>query len=185
MDLTNLVQTVAKFAPLLGSALPIPGGIGTAVGELIAHEFGGDISNPDDLASRIVTDPDAQVKLAEIEANTKVQIQQFRVQQSIAAIQADTNDRADARKNNVAGKSNMPSILTFFIIAIFFASFGLLICFANRIPENIASVLYMMTGTINTAFGAAFAYWLGSSESSRSKDMAIHKTLDNLSSNTN
>lgn len=183
MDLSNLAKTVAYFAPLLGSILPIPGG--AVVGQLIAHEFGGDASNPDALAATVVADPDAKVKLAQIESNTKVQLQQILMQNAqnqlvaqTAQIQSDAADRSDARKIN--SNSYMPAIVTFIIIVGFFACFSIMLLYGAT--ADTAQVLYMMIGTISTAFGGAVTYWLGSSASSRSKDAAIHNTLANLSS---
>jgi hypothetical protein len=185
LDLSNLVKTVSQYAPLLGSILPIPGG--AAIGELIAHEFGGSTSDPEGLVNLINTTPDAQVKIVEIQSNCKIQLQQMWVayQQTLitaqtAQIESDNADTQDARKN--VAVSNMPSIMTFIIIIGFFVVLGCLILYAANIPPNVSSVLYMMVGTINSAFGGAFTFWLGSSASSRSKDLAIHNTLANLSS---
>jgi hypothetical protein len=61
--LKTLGQTVAKYAPLLGEIIPIPGA--RAVTQIIANEFGGSAENPDDLVKRITADPQAQIKLAE------------------------------------------------------------------------------------------------------------------------
>jgi hypothetical protein len=184
MDLSILAKTVANLAPLLGSVLPIPGG--AVIGELIAHEFGGSTTDPNQLASIIATDPNAQVKLAEIQANTKIQLQQLLVQNAqnelvaqTAQIQNDQLDRADARKNGQ--NSIMPSIVTFIIIIGFFGCFGVLLMYGTNNPDS--QVLYMMVGTLSTAFGGAVTFWLGSSASSRSKDVAIHNTLANLSAN--
>lgn len=184
MNLADLGKTVAKFAPLLGAILPIPGG--AAIGELIAHEFGGDVNNPDDLMQRIVTDPNAQVKLVEIQSNCKVQLQQLKVQNAqnelaaqTAQMESDRLDRADARKNNV--NSYMPQTVTFIIMLGFFGACYMLL---NGNPTQAdQQVLFMMLGTISTAFGGAITYWLGSSASSRNKDTAIHNTLANLSGN--
>jgi hypothetical protein len=181
MDLGDFGKTIAKFAPLLGAVLPIPGG--AVIGQLIAQEFGGDPSNLDDLASRIVTDPNAQVKLVEIQTNAKVQLQQLVVlnaQNQLAAqtaqIESDRLDRADARKNGQ--NSYMPAIVTFIIIAGFFGCFYMILKSPAQTDQQ---VLFMMLGTISTAFGGAVTFWLGSSAGSRSKDAAIHTTLTNLS----
>lgn len=178
MDLSNLGKTVAKFAPLLGSILPIPGG--AMIGELIAHEFGGNANNPDDLTARIVADPNAEVKLAEIQANCKVQLQQIAMQNAqnelaaqTAEIESDRLDRADARKNN--NRSYMPEMVTFIIIVGFFGCFYMLLELNPTARDQ--QVLFMMLGTISTAFGGAVTYWLGSSAGSRNKDQAIHTAL--------
>lgn len=184
MDLASFAKTVAKFAPLLGSVLPIPGG--TVIGEIIAHEFGGDASNLDDLANRIVTDPNAQLKLVEIQNNTKVQLQQLSVQNiqnqlaaQTAIIESDRLDRANARQNNA--RSYMPEIVTFLIFTGFIGACYMLI--SGNAPKADQQVIFMMLGTISTAFGGAVTYWLGSSNGSHVKDVAIHNTLAKLSAN--
>ena len=180
----SLVKAVSQFAPLLGSI--IGGPAGGAIGGIIAHEFGGDINNPDDLASRIVSDPNAQVKIIEIQNNTKVQLQQIIAQQAqaelvaqTAQVESDRLDRADARKNNTENKSIMPHLVSFMIIIGFFGAGYLLL--AGGQTKSDAQVLFMMLGTLATAFGGVINYWLGSSSSSKSKDEAIHTTLANLS----
>ena len=182
MDFTNLINIVKTVSPLLGAVLPIPGG--AAIGALIAHAFGGDSNNPDQLASLISNDSQAKVKLLEIETNCKVQLQQLMVQSAqneltahTAEIESNRLDRADARKNNSA--SYMPSIITFIIIVGFFVCFYLIL--KTKADASLQQVLFMMLGTISTSFGGAVSYWLGSSSGSKSKDEAIHKTLANLS----
>ncbi len=182
MDLKNLVKTVSQVAPLLGSILPIPGA--KEIVKIIAHEFGGDENNPSELASRILSDPQAHAKLVEIESNTRVQLQQLLVQNAqneLAATQAqflaEQQDRADARKNGQT--SWMPAIVTLLIFAGFFASFAAMLVLSHiNLDEQ---VLFMMLGTISTAFGGSVTYWLGSSNGSRGKDIAIQKALAKLS----
>jgi hypothetical protein len=182
MDLANLVRTVTQVAPLLGAILPIPAG--KEIGKIIAHEFGGDLANPDDLVSRILEDPQAHIKLIEIQSNTKVQLQQLLVQKSQNELAAKTaqlvteqQDRSEARKLGQA--SRVPAIVTFIIITGFFFTFVALLLWPNHHPYE--QVLYMMVGSISSAFGGAVSYWLGSSVGSRHKDNAIHNALSNLS----
>lgn len=184
MDFAKLAKIVAPFAPLIGSVLPIPGG--AAIGQLIAHEFGGSVDNPNALAELISADPNAEVKLTEIQSNCKVQLQQIMMQNAqnelvneAAEIESDRLDRADARKNNA--KSYMPEIVTFIIITGFMAAACMLL--KGNVTDTNQQVLFMMLGTISTAFGGAVSYWLGSSSGSRMKDQAIHNTLANLSGN--
>lgn len=60
----DLASTVGKIAPALGAALGGPAG--GAVGALISAALGTD-NNPDAIAQAMKTNPDAAVKLAEIE----------------------------------------------------------------------------------------------------------------------
>jgi len=72
MDLSDLGELIADAAPLLGKLLPIPGA-GIA-GELIAAKFGTK-NDPDAIAAAIKADPNAAMKLAEIESNNQVAIE--------------------------------------------------------------------------------------------------------------
>jgi len=72
MDWRSLAKQVGKYAPLLGSLLPIPGA-GVA-GKLIAAALGVD-NNPDAVAQAMQTDPEAGIKLAKIEADNRAELQ--------------------------------------------------------------------------------------------------------------
>lgn len=183
MDFDNLGKTIANFAPILGAMLPIPGG--AAIGAVIAHEFGGSINNPDDLISRIVSDPNAGVKLLEIQSNCKVQLQQLAVQQAqneltaqTAQLESDRLDRADARNRN--SRSWMPEIVTFILVTGFFGIIAGIMYF--HLSSEDEKVLYILLGTVSTSFTAAVSYWLGSSAGSKNKDKVIHSALENMSS---
>ncbi|MDH5327770.1 MAG: holin family protein [Gammaproteobacteria bacterium] len=73
MDWSAVGKTVAGFAPLLGSAL---GPAGTALGGLIASAFGVD-NNPDAIQKAIQADPQAALKLREIESNNATELQRI------------------------------------------------------------------------------------------------------------
>jgi len=72
MDLKSLGRTVAKFAPMLGKLIPIPG-VGVGI-DLLAAAFGVE-PEPNVVAQAIAADPDAGVKIAQIEATHKEAIQ--------------------------------------------------------------------------------------------------------------
>ena len=72
MDLSDLGAFVADAAPLLGKLLPIPGA-GIA-GELIAAKFGTK-NEPAAIAEAIKADPNAAMKLAEIESNNRTALE--------------------------------------------------------------------------------------------------------------
>ncbi|VVC76020.1 hypothetical protein AQUSIP_13210 [Aquicella siphonis] len=177
MDLKTLGQTVIKYgAPLLGTA--IGGPAGTAIGQIVASEFGGDLNAPDDLANKIITDPNARVKLAEIESNQKVQLQNIAMQMAKNDLDAQTQqlqiaaqDTADARKNNVQSKSIMPEIISFLVITGMFGCIWLVSMYKQDSVDH--DVLYMLFGSVSAAFGSVIQYWLGSSAGSKVKDMMI------------
>jgi len=86
--LKDLAKTVAKYAPLLGSLLPVPGG--AAIGAVVASAFNGDADKPDELINLVNADPNAAIKLREIESNNKVALEALAVKQAENALVADT-----------------------------------------------------------------------------------------------
>lgn len=72
MDLKSLGRTVAKFAPMLGKLIPIPG-VGIAI-DLLASAFGVE-PEPSIIAQAIAADPQAGIKIAQIEADNKALLQ--------------------------------------------------------------------------------------------------------------
>jgi hypothetical protein len=81
-------KTIASLAPMLGAVLPIPGG--AAIGQLIASTFGGDSNNPDELTRLIQADPDAALKLKEIESNNKVALEKLLIKKVEYELLAET-----------------------------------------------------------------------------------------------
>jgi hypothetical protein len=63
----SIVSIISNVAPILGTALGGPAG--GLVGNLISHALGGiDISKPQDIQKKIESDPNAIIKLKELEA---------------------------------------------------------------------------------------------------------------------
>lgn len=171
-ELTSLVSTVAKYAPLVANCLPIPGA--GAIVQLIASAFGGTPTDTTNLANLIQKDPDAAVKLKEIEINSQVQLQQLLVNKAISDAQIAAADRADARKMQETNKSYMPSFLSMMILIGFFI---ILFCLAKYvIPADNANIVYMLVGGINSSLGAVIAYWLGTTSSSKDKDAMLYNS---------
>lgn len=90
MEWKDVATTVAKSAPMLGGLLggPIGAAVG-AVGSMIASALG--VSNtPDAVSQALTTNPDAAVKLADIERQRQVDLQQLVVQAANNQLQAET-----------------------------------------------------------------------------------------------
>ncbi|MBF0448706.1 MAG: hypothetical protein HQL67_10940 [Magnetococcales bacterium] len=84
----DLGQLAAKSAPLLGTMLGGPGG--AALGSIIAAKFGGDPSKPDELLKLVQADPEAAIKLKQIEMDHKVSLEKLAVQAANNQLVADT-----------------------------------------------------------------------------------------------
>jgi hypothetical protein len=88
VDWKDLSATVGKFAPLLGTL--IGGPAGTAIGAMVASGLG--VGNtPDDVSQALTVNPDAAVKLKQIEADQQVELQKLLVQSEANRLAADTS----------------------------------------------------------------------------------------------
>ncbi len=94
MDWKDIAGAVGKAAPLLGTLLGGPAG--AAVGGLIASALG-TASDPAEVQAAIAN-PDALVKLREIEANNQVRLRELTVQQANSELQAATQNASDINK---------------------------------------------------------------------------------------
>lgn len=125
-DWKDLRNTVAKSAPVLGSL--IGGPAGGAIGGLIALGLGVD-ATPDAVAKELAANPEAAIKLAQIEKERTVELQQLLVTSAQNELLADTarqhsvNEtmRAEAASDNWPTYSWRPFVgfifgLTFFCV---------------------------------------------------------------------
>lgn len=95
MDWKDVASAVGKAAPLLGTLLGGPAG--GAVGGMIASALGVG-NNPSDVQVALATNPDAAVKLKEIEAKRQVDLQQLVADQAKAEMAAATQNASDVNK---------------------------------------------------------------------------------------
>lgn len=167
MNLAELGKTIIQYgAPLLGTA--IAGPAGTAIGQIVAHEFGGSINEPEKLIDKITNDPTASVKLAEIQSNTKIEIQKLIITAEENELKYETQqiglsdqNTADARASNLKSNSIYPQFLSTIIILGFYICIYWIAAFSQDKADH--DVLYMLLGVMGTAFGAVVNYWLGNS----------------------
>ena len=87
MDWKDVANEVSKAAPLLGTVLGGPAG--GAIGGLIASALG-TAHAPDDVAQALTTNPDAAVKLKQIEADHDVEIKKLVFAHADNELAADT-----------------------------------------------------------------------------------------------
>jgi len=87
MNLEQLGHQVADYAPLLGAALA--GGAGKAVGSIVAQAFGSS-SDPGEISQAIAQDPQAAIKLRQIEADNRATLTRLHLEAETAR-QAEVN----------------------------------------------------------------------------------------------
>ena len=158
MDWKDVGKTVASAAPVLGSLLGGP--VGTAAGTLIASVFGVD-PNPNEVAKAIKQDPEAIIRLKEIELNHKEEIHNMAVRE----LELRLADKQNARNMQMNTQSNVPALLTGSIMALLTAA--LVSLFGIDIPDGNRDMVNMLIGALIGFGSTAIAFWLGADEQKR------------------
>lgn len=178
MDWKDLVPLIGKSAPLLGTL--IGGPAGAAIGGLVASALGTS-NDPDSISEAIANNPDALVKLKEVEATRAVRLEELSQQYAKALLEAETTrvqldveDRKSARSRESDTKDSWtPRLLALFITIGFFGVMGTLLF--NGKPALGGDALMVMLGSLGTAWTGVVAYYFGSSASSQRKTELLSK----------
>ena len=177
MDWKDIAGAVAKSAPILGALLSATpaGAVISAAGALIGSALGVE-ATPDAIGAQIAANPEALVKLREIEANRAVELQRLlvesernRIAADTAEIQAAALDRADARQMQIATHSMTPALLSFLITFGFFGVLGFMLGSSWKPTDN--PTLLLLVGSLSASWGAVVAYHFGTSAGSARKDV--------------
>jgi len=179
MDWSELKGIVGKAAPVVGTLLGGPAG--AAVGGLIASALGTE-NTPDAVSNALLANPDALVKLQELQVNAKVQLQQLEVAAELnrltaqtAQFSAEAADRDSARKLAATQPNDwVRPTITIIMIAGAVAILGIL--FSGLLDLRNAVV----TGFVGTIIGYWFnelkqvlAFWFGTTGDTLRQNQAI------------
>lgn len=172
MDWKDIKDAVAQYAPLAGTL--IAGPAGAAVGAIISSTLG--VPNtPDEVATALKTNPDAAVKLKEIESTRQVELQKLVVQAEgarlaaqVASMQSAVDNTKDARRMQIEMRSMVPAALAFVITGGFFGILALMLTGVWSPHDN--NALLILLGSLGTSWGSVCQYYYGSSAGSSRKD---------------
>jgi hypothetical protein len=171
-DWKNIAGEVGKFAPLLGTLLGGPAG--GAIGGMVASALGSN-NTPDDVAQALAINPDAAVKLKQIEADHDTRLHELLSQQAQASIAADSaryladvDNTKDARGMQVGTKAMTPAILAILVTTGFFGVLGTMLFGVWHPSDN--NALLILLGSLGTSWGAIVNFYFGSSAGSARKD---------------
>jgi hypothetical protein len=192
MNWEDIKKMIGQVAPTLGAAIgaivPVPGGaaIGGLAGKILKQVFGTD--SPEQLTQVISQDPQAALKLREAELSfqlemAKIDLEKFKV--DLEETKAFLVDIQSARTRQTehekaTGKTDINLyVLAWVIVGGFLGLTAFLIWFAYMGKPIIdqSGVLYMLLGTMSTAFGMVVGYFFGSSKGSADRAAAIDKLL--------
>ena len=163
MDWKSVGDTAIKVgAPLLGGALFGPAG--AAVGSIIAAQFGvSPDATPDQVLTAIKGDPDAALKLRQIETTHIERLQGLENDR----LRIETADVQNARSSHQ--HHWMPSVLTMTMCVIFGSIVGSL--FIWVVPGDNKELVVYMAGQVSAVLAACVNYWVGSTRASANKDI--------------
>jgi hypothetical protein len=193
MDMKEVGRQLAKLGlPLLGAALPIPGGavLGATLARLIGPDANGTVpTRADDLLARLTQDADALQRAREFEAKHAETMMRLKLDDDQRQREAADADRADARKRDTAmiaaGVSNkranwMVALDVVGLLACLAGMMGLgwfKAAYPNEITEGTFSALLVQLSTLASFFGLclrdAHQFEFGSSRGSRDKDALV------------
>lgn len=157
MNWSALAQTLRPFAPAAAAALTATGPAGAAVGAAVARALRVP-PDPSAVEAAIASDPDALVKLREIEAELR---------------QAELASIADARGQTMGHW--LTPVLTLVVVGMVVA-LGVALFLFEPPPAN-RDMVNTLLGIVLGWGGASIAYWLGSSRGSAEKADTIARSI--------
>jgi len=155
MDITGIAKAIAKLGlPLLGAALPIPGG--AAIGAALASCIGASSSDPQDILTKLTEDSAAVEKAHEFELTHQAAMLKLTLDAQSAQFQSEVDDREDARSKLASNawlwRVAMTVMLTFAAVmtAVLYGSWMLL---EGGITIKDVSVVAAISGLVGAVVG--------------------------------
>jgi|SRR5688572_30186644 len=158
LNLKDLGTIIKKDAPLLASVLLTGGSPLTAIATLmlneIAHYFGADATNIQDLATKISGDPESPNKLKEIEN---------RHQEMLAQYQNENVDGARKRENDMVKSLGRRDYILDFLSIVVMLTYTFSVVFISLKPDQFtANPLFYTQFALNTiGFFTILRYYYG------------------------
>lgn len=175
MDWSKVINLVKTSAPLLGTVIGGPagtvvGGLAGGAVSLIAQAFGiEETDNPDKIYEAIKADPEAAIKLREIELNNKVELQKLALQLDQAYLQDTQNARQrQVEVEKATGKKDINLYVLAWIVIIGFFALTCTLTFVE-LPDDSTGVVFLLFGALVAGFTQVMNYFFGSSKSSSDK----------------
>ena len=157
MNISSLTTLVTRYAPLLGSIIGSANPISGMVVNLIAELFGADPKNPEDMIAKISADPDAAMKLKQLEYQHQEALQKTETEDRISARQREEN------MVKITGKPDYAlNMIAFVVIFGYFSMCGI-VAF-TKMDNTDHDILYMLIGQLTGGFVMVLSFFFGASK---------------------
>lgn len=152
----NLSSAISKYAPLLGSVVSSMNPIAGMAVNLVAQAFGADPKNTDDIIAKISADPEAAIKLKQIEYQHEEILQK-----------TSTEDRINARDREekvmqLTGRPDYVLDAIAFLVIIGYFSMCAVVAF-TKMDNTDHDILYMLIGQLTAGFIMVISFFFGAS----------------------
>ena len=158
-------QTLAAIAPTLATAMGGPLA-GAATKFLASSLLGDESASIEDIELAVAgASPEQLANLKSLDFDFKVKMKKL----DIDVFSLEVEDRKSARVNHK--DSNTPAVLVYMLTALI--SIVVYFLFNDVVPESNENTLYMLLGSLTTAWLQAVSYWTGTTRSSSDKNKFI------------
>lgn len=178
MDWSDIANVIGKAAPVVGTLLGGPAG--AAVGGLISSALGTD-NTPQAVSNALAADPDALVKIQELQTNAKVQLQQLavtaelnRLHESNAQFVAEAADRDSAR--HLAAQQPNDWVRPTMTLLLLAGAGGIVFCVLTGVSTDL-----LKNSTASLTVGALIAQWFNEVKASLAFYFGATKSHDDTS----
>ena len=180
MNWNDVKPWIAKFAPMVGTALGGP--FGALAGAAVGQALGIKDAKPEDVAAAIKTgtlDGPQILELKKAEDEFKLEMAKLGIDSTQALEELAFKDRDSARNREIQVKDWTPRILAYSITVGFF---GILIFMLRAKAVGAGAdlpyrdVLNVMVGALGTAWISVVTYYFGSSAGSKAKDVMLYNS---------
>lgn len=181
MNWSDIGNIVGRAAPMVGTLLGGPAG--AAVGSLVAAALNVQ-SDPDSVNAALAGNPDALVKIQELQLNAKIQLQQLmvtaennRLAAEVAQYSAEAEDRDSARKLAAVQPNDVVRpILTFvMLLGSLFIVVAVLMGWAMEAIKDVNAALTvgMVIGSWLTMTKETNGFWFGMTKESQKQNAIV------------
>lgn len=158
MNWQDIGKAVGGAAPIVGGLLGGPAG--AAIGNIVASTLG--VNNtPDSVNDALKNNPDALVKIQELQTNSKVELQrlavlaeQHRMEAELLQYQAEAGDRANARE--LAAKQPNDRIRPTITIMMILGAIAIVFLVFSGYSKEL-----LTNATASLTVGTVMGYWFG------------------------